>query len=185
MKLNTQEIVVGFVMIGVGIGSVSLAISYDDPMAREYPTLTTTFVPILWGGLLAALSGIFVLGKFVQRRTERDQAQKAEGESRKTESSSGPEATAENNVPARKGSAKADEVPPRRIWVAVVGTIAMLVVYVLALRKLNFVVITTLLAFGLFTLYANSKKWWINALLALGSGLVIHIVFVELMNIPL
>jgi hypothetical protein len=201
MKFNSQEIIVGFVMLGIGIASVWRAFTYADPMAKEYPTLTTTFVPILWGGFLLLLSVIFILGKLAQRRREqKETAGGPAGTEERAPAGSGktgeaPEAgeaeEARGTAGAGEGkSARAEtiigeDVKPLPLWIAVAGTAVMLVLYVWLLKRVNFALISTLMAFGLFSLYKATKKWWHNALIAIVSGICVHLLFVVLMGIPL
>lgn len=207
MKLNTQEIIAGGVMLAIGLASVWRAFTYVDPMAKEYPTLTTTFVPILWGGLLAFLSIVYLIGKIYRRKREigqveaggADTAESQAGEdiaeghagveqSHAAEESGrqgtvGAEPVSETESPAGSRDTVTRNAPP--MWVAIVGTAALLLLYVWSLKKVHFAAVSILLLFGLFTLYRATNKWWKNALIAIVSGVIIHVLFVELMNIPM
>ena len=176
MTRKRQEMIAGVVIVAVAAIAVGLAFSYDDPMAGTYATLTTTFVPILWGSFTLVLGLIYTVATVVVRPMEDSSLEELQ---EPLMSDIQPQS---DNQPER-AHLTAGQGP--RTALVTAGTAIMVVVYVLLLRRLNFVLITCLLLFGLFSLYRATSKWWLNAIIAVIAAVAVYGVFVRIMRIPL
>ena len=182
IRRQTEEIIVSLIFVAVGLIGMFRALTYVDPMQGEYPTLTSTFTPVLWSSLMTVLGVIYLLTMTV-RRVKSSGAQPEE-------EAVLPEAAVPEAGVAPPGAAPAAEsgavaVSPRRIAATALGTAIALIAYCFLLRKVNFLFITIVLLFTLVSIYQGLHRWWKSAIVATVSGAAVYAVFVVFMRIPL
>jgi len=139
-------------------------------MEGEYPTLRSTFIPILWASFLGGLGFIY----FIRLLVRKSQNEPQELRLPKSEFISKEKSEEKVQIPNKK----------KLLFIRILTGVVLLI-YCFFLKKFHFALLTTGFVFALLTLYKGINKWLINLVISLVSGIVIYIVFVIFMKIPL
>ena len=169
-KRILPEFVISIIIIAVSIFAIIIATGYKDPMEGEYPTLRSTFIPILWASFLGGLGFIYFITLLVRKRRNEPQ------ELRLPKS---------EFISEEKSEEKVQMPNKQKLLFATILTGVVLFIYCFFLKKFHFALLTVGFIFALLTLYEGINKWLINLVISLIGGIVIYIIFVIFMQIPL
>jgi len=167
-KHTLPEFVISIIIVAVSIFAIVIAANYKDPMEGEYPTLRSTFIPILWASFLGGLGFIYFITLLVRKSQNEPQ-----------------EVMLPKSEFKEKSEEKAQIPNKQKLLFIRILTGVVLLIYCFFLKKFNFTLLTAGFMFTLLTLYKGINKWLINLVISLVSGIVIYIVFVIFMKIPL
>ena len=169
-KRFVTELVISILIMAVSIFAIAVAASYEDPMEGQYPTLRSTFVPILWASFLGGLGLIYFLTLLVRKK----RATSTEPAPSKSEPSTEEIEEEKTQAPSK-----------RKVLINVIITGIALFIYCYLLRKVHFAVLTIGFLFALLNSYEGIRRWLINLLIAIVGGVAIYAFFVIVMQIPL
>lgn len=164
------EFIISILIMAVCIFAIVIAAGYEDPMEGEYPTLRSTFIPILWASFLGGLGFIYFL-TLLLRRTRATLKEPALSKSE----------------PSTEETEREKDLTPSKwkVLITVVVTGIALCIYCYLLRKVHFAFLTIGFLFALLNLYEGIRRWFINLLIATLGGVAIYALFAILMQIPL
>ena len=154
----------------VCVFAIVVAANYEDPMEGEYPTLRSTFIPILWASFLGGLGFIYFLTLLVRK---------------KRTAFAEPAASIIEPSPSEVEIEKPITISNRKLLVTVFLTAIALFIYCYLLKMVHFAFLTIGFLFTLISIYEGIRRWLINLLIATIGGIAIYAFFVILMQIPL
>ena len=169
-KRLTIELAISIIIMAVCIFAIVVAGGYEDPMEGEYPTLRSTFVPILWASFLGGLGFIYFLTLLARKKRETFVA---------------PAPSIKEQRPEETEREEPETPSNRQILVTVFLTGIALFIYCYLLKKVHFAFLTIGFLFTLLSVYEGIRRWLINLIIASVAGIAIYVFFVILMQIPL
>jgi len=153
------ELILAGILVALGIFVISVVRTYQDPMAAQYPTLRSTFIPTLWASILVILGVLYLGSTLFQILSDKKKTTEEKG---------------------KQLSAAEWKIILRRIVV----TLIALLIYTRALGLLPFWLVISIFLFSMFYNFGQTKLKFILPL-SLGMGIAMHYLFVTLMYIPL
>lgn len=169
-KRFLDELIISILIMAVCIFAIVVATGYKDAMAGEYPTLRSTFIPILWASLLGGFGFIYFLTLLTRKK-------------RATSTEPAPSKSEPNTEDIKKEKTQAPS--KRKVLITVVLTGTALFIYCYLLKKVHFSFLTIGFLFALLNIYEGIRRWLINLLIAIVGGVAAYAFFVILMQIPL
>ena len=169
-KRFLSELIISIIIMAICVFAILVAAGYKDPMEGEYPTLRSTFIPILWASFLGGLGFIYFLTLLVRKKRSTSKEP--------TPSKIEPSAEELRNE-------KTQDPSKRKVLVTIFLTGTALVIYCYLLKKFHFLFLTIGFLFALVTIYQGIRRWLINLLIAIVAGVAIYAFFIILMQIPL
>ncbi len=167
MKEKVKDLLLGFGLLAVGIIALNTIRSSEQQTSiSSAAELTYATMPILYAWLLILLVVIYlaqtILALRKEHQTDQRPVEAREPETHETETAS---------------------TPKKTIFLRTLGTLLVLLAYVLLLEHVHFLILTILFLSGLFLLYGQRSLVKIVAVSVCG-GAVFYLLFIHILKLP-